>query len=497
MMAEQAYVAVDLGASGGRVLAGRFDGERMELEELHRFENGAVPAAGGLFWDVLGLWQQLLSGLRAAAGRGLAIRSVGVDTWGVDFALLGPGDVLLENPHCYRDPRTAGQMEDALRRVGRETIFSHTGLQFMPINTLYQLMAVASRQRWLLDAAQRLLMIPDLFHWLLCGEKSNEFTNATTTQFFNPRAGRWATELLAQLELPTHFLGEIAPPGTRLGPLLPEVQRETGLGGVHVVLPGTHDTASAVLAVPAEREVSRRPEWCYVSMGTWALMGTEVPSPVLSPRCLERTFTNEGGVGGTIRLLKNITGLWLVQECRRVWAAAGRAYTWEDLNRLSAAAPALRCFVDPDAAEFQAPGDMPGAMREFCRRTGQPVPADEGSVVRCALESVAMRCRQVLAALEELTASRIGVIHIVGGGTRNTQLCQAIADACARPVVAGPIEATALGNVLVQAMADGAISGVSQAREVVRASVALVHYEPHDTALWDAAYERFAHVRPA
>lgn len=496
-MAEHVYLAADLGASGGRVLAGRFDGRRMQLDEIHRFENGAVPAAGGLFWDVLGLWQQLLAGLRAAASRGLAIRSVGVDTWGVDFALLGPDDVLLENPHSYRDPRTAGMMDDALRRVGRETIFAHTGLQFMPINTLYQLMAVAARQRWLLDTARRLLMIPDLFHWLLSGEKSNEFTNATTTQFFNPRTGRWATELLAQLGLPTHFLGEIAPPGTRLGPLLPEVIRETGLNGVQVVLPGTHDTASAVLAVPAEGEVAGQPEWCYISMGTWALMGAEVPGPVLSPRCLERTFTNEGGVGGTIRLLKNITGLWLVQECRRVWAGAGRSYTWEELNRLSAAAPALAAFVDPDAAEFQAPGDMPAAMREFCRRTGQPAPADEGGVVRCALESVAMRCRQVLAALEDLTASSIRVIHIVGGGTRNGQLCQAIADACARPVIAGPVEATAMGNVLVQAMADGAISGVSQAREVVRASTELVHYEPRDAAAWDAAYERFARVRPA
>ncbi len=495
-MAEHAYLAADLGASGGRVLAGRFDGRRMQLDEIHRFENGAVPAAGGLFWDVLGLWRELLTGLRAAAGRGLAIRSVGVDTWGVDFALLGPGDVLLENPHSYRDPRTSGMMEEALRRLGRETIFAHTGLQFMPINTLYQLMAVAARQRWLLDAACRLLMIPDLFHWLLSGEKSNEFTNATTTQFFNPGAGGWAMELLARLELPTHFLGEILQPGTRLGPLLPEVSRETGLAGVQVVLPGTHDTASAVLAVPAERAVSAQPEWCYISMGTWALMGVEVPAPVLSPACLERTFTNEGGVGGTIRLLKNITGLWLVQECRRVWAAAGRTYTWEDLNRHSAAAPGLACFVDPDAAEFQTPGDMPAAIREFCRRTGQPVPEDEGGVVRCALESVAMRCRQVLTALEELTGGSIRVIHIVGGGTQNAQLCQAIADACARAVVAGPVEATALGNVLVQAMADGVLSGVSQAREVVRASASLVHYEPQNTAAWDAAYERFARIRP-
>lgn len=496
-MAEKTYLAADLGASGGRVLAGRFNGRRMQLEEIHRFENGAVPAAGGLFWDVLGLWRELLTGLRSAAGRGLAVRSVGVDTWGVDFALLGPDDVLLENPHSYRDPRTAGMMEEALCRLGRETIFAHTGLQFMPINTLYQLMAVAARQRWLLDAARRLLMIPDLFHWLLSGEKSNEFTNATTTQFFNPGAGGWATELLTQLELPVHFLGDILQPGTRLGPLLPEVSRETGLAGVEVVLPGTHDTASAVLAVPAERAVAVRPEWCYISMGTWALMGVEVPAPVLSAACLERTFTNEGGVGGTIRLLKNITGLWLVQECRRVWAAAGRTYTWDDLSRYSAAAPALACFVDPDAAEFQTPGDMPAAIREFCRRTGQPVPGEKGGVVRCALESVAMRCRQVLAALEELTGGGIRVIHIVGGGTQNAQLCQAIADACARAVIAGPVEATALGNVLVQAMADGVLSGVSQAREVVRASAALVHYEPQNTAAWDAAYERFARVRPA
>lgn len=490
-MAEQTFLAVDLGASGGRVVAGAFDGQRLRLDELHRFENRAVWAAGGLFWDLLGLWSHVCDGLRVAASRCSEVKSVGVDTWGVDFGLLGRGDVLLENPRSYRDPRSEGMLDRVLQTVSREDIFAQTGLQFIPINTLYQLYALRAGGSPLLDAAESLLLMPDLFHWLLTGTKSNEFTNATTTQFFNSARGAWATELLQKLDLPHHLLGEVAQPGTRLGPLLPRVAADTGLTKTEVVLPGTHDTASAVLAVPASGPTNERPNWCYISSGTWLLMGVEVPRPVINDDCLRLNFTNEGGVGGTIRLLKNIAGLWLLQECRRAWRQAGRDLSWEQINGLIEAAPPLAAMVDPDDPSFLAPDDMPRAIQNFCRRTGQQPPETEGAIARTAIESVALKARWVLGGLERLVGGPIGVIHIVGGGTQNRALCQAIADACARPVLAGPVEATAIGNVMMQATAAGAVASIGEARQIVRESFAVEQFEPRDTAAWNEAYQRF------
>jgi rhamnulokinase len=491
-MAEKACIAVDLGASGGRVLTGRFDGERLEIDELHRFENRAIEAAGSLYWDVLQLWSHVRDGLRAAASRlGRSIESVGVDTWGVDFALLGRGDVLLENPHSYRDPRSDGMMARALAMVGREEIFRQTGLQFMPINSLYQLMSLRVNRSPLLDVTESLVLMPDLFHWLLTGAKGNEFTNSTTTQFFNTAQCCWATELLAQLDLPTHILGEVLEPGTRLGCLRPQVAKDTGLADVDVILPGTHDTASAVLAVPAASQISDKPSWCYISSGTWLLMGVELPRPVINDDCLRLNFTNEGGVGQTVRLLKNITGLWLMQECRRVWREQGRDETWEQIACQAEAATPLASLVDPDHAAFQSPGDMPAAIQDFCRRTEQAVPQSVGEIARCAIESVAMKSRWVLSGLEKLVGHRLETIHIVGGGTQNRALCQATADACGRPVVAGPVEATAIGNVLMQSIASGAIGSIAEAREIVRRSFSIFRYEPREVARWNQEYGRF------
>ncbi len=496
-MAEQVYLAVDLGASSGRVLAGLFDGRRLQLEELHRFPNGAVDFGGSLQWNVLSLWSHIQAGLRAGHAKfGDRIRSVGVDTWGVDFALLGRDDVLLGNPVSYRDRRTDGMMDRAIKQVGRGTIFEHTGLQFMTINTLYQLLALRVQNSPWLESAKTFLMIPDLFHWLLSGVKVNEVTNATTTQFFNPARRNWATELLASLDLPTNLFAKLAEPGTNLGKLRASVATETGLSGVDVVLPGTHDTASAVLAVPAESKPGVRPDWCYISSGTWSLIGVETPQPVLSPLCLEQTFTNEGGIGGTTRLLKNITGLWLVQECRRIWAqssptAAEGDFGWEVLTRQAAAATPLRSFIDPDDASFTAPTNMPEAIQAFCRRTNQPVPQSPGEIVRCAVESLALKSRMMLERLETLVGGRLETIHIVGGGTQNKQLCQATADACGRRVIAGPVEATAIGNVLMQAIAAGAVSDVAQARRVVRESFPVEECAPRDSAAWNEAYARF------
>jgi len=339
-----------------------------------------------------------------------------------------------------------------------------------------------------------LLMMPDLFHWLLTGEKCNEMSDASTSQFYDPVAGDWARELLEKFGLPTKILGRIAQPGTILGPLRTKLAEEFGLSGTRVVLPGSHDTASAVMAVPAASKPGARPDWCYISLGTWALMGIESPRPVVNEQVAKLNFTNEGGVGGTTRLLKNITGLWLVQECRRVWNRSGENLHWEDLNRLGAAQRPLRSFVNPDAHDFLAPADMPEAIRRFCQNSGQTVPDDKGSVLRCALESIAMKFRQVLGYLEALAGGRIETIHIVGGGIQNKQLCQAAADACGRRVVAGPIEATATGNVMMQAVAAGDVASIAEAREVIRRSFPVEEFEPKNTAAWDEAYPRFLKV---
>ncbi len=491
-MSDKAYLAIDMGASSGRHVVGRFDGQKLRLEEVFRFDNGPVEMAGHLHWNLLGLWSSVCQGLRAAAAaQGAApVASVGIDTWGVDFGLLDAADELLGNPYHYRDSRTNGMMERAFATVSRAEIFRHSGLQFMQFNTLYQLLAMKLAGSPLLDIARTFLMMPDLFHWLLTGVKCNERSNASTSQFYDPVRGGWATELLDRFGLPAAILGRIAEPGTNLGRLRPGVAAETGLAA-DVVLPGTHDTASAVMAVPAQSTPGQRPDWCYISLGTWALMGVEMPQPLVNDQVLQLNFTNEAGVGDTTRLLKNICGLWLVQECRRRWNQDGRNWNWEDLNRRAAAARPLVSLIDPDAAEFLAPDDMPAAIRDFCRRTGQAVPGDEGAVIRCALESIAMKFRHVLGMCEALIGGRIETIHVVGGGTRNRQLCQAAADACGRRVVAGPVEATATGNLMVQAIAAGDVGSIAQARQIIRRSFDVQEYEPRETAAWDDAYPRF------
>lgn len=490
--ASKVYLAVDLGASSGRVVAGLFNGGQLTLEEGYRFENGPVRAAGRLHWDLLNQWSHVQTGLRDAAHRyGKRVASVGVDTWGVDFGLLGRNDELLGNPYHYRDQRTAGLLPIAFETVPREEIFEETGVQFMEINTLYQLIAMRRQNSPLLDSAQTLLMIPDLFHWLLTGEKANEYTDVSTSQCYNPRTRDWSRNMLEKFGIPTGMLGNIVQPGARLGRLLPAVADETGLGGVEVVLPGTHDTASAVMAVPAASQPGAKPNWCYISSGTWSLMGVETPEPVINQRVYELNFTNEGGVGGTTRLLKNIAGLWLVQECRRIWKQEGHEYGWEELTRRAGEQPPLISLINPDDPCFTAPKDMPAAIREYCQRTGQVPPTSEGAVIRCALESLALRYRMVLGYLEELIDGRLDTIHIVGGGTQNRLLCQMAADACNRRVVAGPVEATAIGNVMMQVVSDGGVSSIAEAREIVRSSFKVEEYHPKMPWPWNDAYERF------
>jgi len=485
-MARDVALAVDLGASGGRLVAGAFDGRLIELEEIHRFDNGPVAMGGQLIWDLPRLWQEVAEGLRAAGSRhGRAVRSVGVDTWGVDFGFLGADGQLLANPVCYRDPRTRGMLAAAERTVSRAEIFAATGLQFMEINSLYQLLAMQAAGSSVLAAAERLLMIPDIFHWLLGGERSNERTNATTSQCFDPRANDWAFPMIERFGLPRRVFGPVVAPGTTLGPLRPEVAADAGLAAARVVVPGTHDTASAVAAVPALDPPSARPDWCYVSLGTWALVGAELDRPLVTPECLARNFTNEGGVGGTTRLLKNVCGLWLVQQCRAAWQRAGKGWTWDQLTALAAEAPPLATLVDPNHESLVAPADMPDAIRGLARASGEPVPESTAAVVRTALESVAAAIRRTLDELAQLIGRRPDRVHVVGGGVKNRLLCQMIADATDRPVVAGPVEATAIGNLLVQfAARDGQVD-LRAIRGIVRDSFELAHYEPRDAARWN------------
>lgn len=505
MAAQKKILAFDLGAESGRGILGLFDGQRLQLKLVHRFPNGPVRTLDALHWDALRLHSDMLATLRLCASEPGGIDSLGVDTWGVDFALLGRGGVLLGNPRHYRDPHTDGILESAFARVPRRELFRQTGLQFMRFNTLFQLLAMQRDRSPLLDVAETLLFMPDLFHYFLTGIKVNEFTDASTSQMLDPLTRNWAYDLLKMFALPAHVLGTIVQPGTVLGPLRSSVASDAGLRPIPVIAPAAHDTASAVAAVPADvsahfappssqdwaltTQVSRR--WCYISSGTWSLMGVELPAPLINDKALEYNFTNEGGVGGTTRFLKNIMGLWLVQQCRRAWERAGQSYTYDQLTQMAAAAPAFTSLINPDDRSFILPADMPAGIADFCRRTGQPAPLEPGSVVRCALESLALRYRWVLDRLEELTGHRLDIIHIVGGGSQNELLCQFTADACNRPVKAGPVEATAIGNVLVQAIGLGVLGSLAEAREVVRRSFAVRKYEAHQPEAWVQPYKRF------
>ena len=490
-MAEKVYLAVDLGAESGRVMAGLWNGKKLRLEEINRFPNGAVALGETIRWDVLRLWSEIQNGL-AIAGKnfGKRIVSVGADTWGVDFVLLNRQDEVLGQPYHYRDARTNGLMARAFKKVPRAEIYAQTGLQFMQFNSLYQLLAWQRHSPALLDAADTLLFMPDFLHWALCGVKRAEFTIASTSQFVHPLQRNWSLPLLKKLGLPTHFLPRIIPPGTTLGNFRKSLGESTGLAGVKVVAPPSHDTASAVAGVPTAN--TGQANWAYISSGTWSLMGVEVKKAALTPRALALNMTNEGGIDGTYRLLKNIMGLWLVQQCKRSFDAAGKKYEYSQLAALAAKAKPLRSIVNLNDPRFLNPPDMPRAIQDFCRETRQPVPKTEAELVRCAYESLALKYREVLGSLEELTGERIEVIHIVGGGSQSQLLNQFAADACQRPVVTGPVEATALGNLLTQIRADGELGSLAEMREVVQASSQVQNYEP---AAGNEAADRFAELQ--
>jgi rhamnulokinase len=489
-MSDSHYLAIDLGAESGRGMLACLSGGRLTLSELCRFPNVPVRLQEGLHWDILRLWSEIRGAL-ALAGKekGRALSGIGVDTWGVDFALLDRHGALLANPYHYRDGRTDGMLREAFRRVPRENVFAQTGIQVMQINTLYQLLAMSMRGSPVLELAETILTIPDLINYWLTGRAVCEFTNATTTQCFDPREGTWARALLRKLGIPTKIFPAVHQPGTKLGELLPFVGDEVGLGQTPVLLPACHDTGSAVVAVPAEGK-----DFAWLSCGTWSILGVEVPEPVIDDRTLESNFTNEGGVLHTTRLSKNIMGLWLVQECKRMWARDGDDLSYDALTRLASEAPPLVSVFDADDPVFLNPGDMPSRIRDLCKRTKQKVPDDRGALVRAALESIALKYRWVLTRLEAIVGKRLEPIHMVGGGTQNRLLCQLTADATGRSVVAGPVEATATGNALMQAIALGHLGSLEDARAVVRRSFALQTYEPKPGRAWDDAYARLLGV---
>lgn len=485
------FAAIDLGAESGRVVLGSIGDSKLELKELNRFPNGPVRTGDELHWDVLRLWSEMKAGVALAGREPGGIQGIGIDTWGVDFGLLGRGDVLLGNPSHYRDARTNGILERAFEIVPKREIFEQTGIQFMQFNTIFQLLAMKLGGSVLLDTAETLLMMPDLFNFWFTGRKCVEFSNATTTQAYNPKTNKWATDLIDRLGVPTKIFPEIVASGTVLGPVRPDVAEEVSIGNVPLIAPAQHDTGAAVAAVPAERNKG----WAFLSSGTWSLMGMEVPAPIISETSFKYNFTNEGGVNGTYRFLKNIMGLWLVQECRRTWQREGQEYSYSELADMAGAAKPFLAVLDPDDPSFLAPGDMPARIVEYCRKTGQRAPSTPGEFVRVCLESLAMTYRQTLRRIEECTGRKAEVIHIVGGGTQNQHLSQWAADATGCTVVCGPIEATAAGNIAVQAVATGVFKDIWEARDLVRRSFDVAVYQPADTGRWDAPFKKFEHLR--
>lgn len=485
-MSNRKCLAFDLGAESGRAVLGELDGQLLKLSEIHRFPNEPLLLPDGLHWDALRLEHEIENGLaKAAAVSGPEFAGIAVDTWGVDFAFLGRGDVFLGEPYHYRDHRTDQILAKAFNLMPRDAIYAGTGIQILPFNTLYQLLAMRIQSSPLLECAETLLLMPGLFTYLLTGIKTNDASIASTSQCFDMRGGDWAWDILKRFAIPARFFDPVATPGTIVGPLRRAVADKTGARGMVIAATG-HDTASAVAGVPIEPGRSM-----YISCGTWSLAGVEIPEPIINAQAYEAGFTNEGGADGTICFLKNILGLWLVQECRRVWSQRGEAHDYSELTSLAAKAPAFGLILDPNDQAFLNPADMPSAISAYASRTGQAKPGTVGEFVRAALEGLALSYRRTLMVLEKILGWRIEVIHMVGGGIKNELLCQFTADATGRPVIAGPMEATAAGNILVQAMALGMIDNLSGAREIVRRSFDLRTYDPGPAGPWDEAFARF------
>lgn len=484
------FFAFDLGAENGRVILGKLENRQLSIRELRRFSNQIVEIEGHLHWDVYRLFDEMKNGMRIWVSEfDQTPESLAVDTWGVDFALLDSNGQIIDLPFTYRDSRTDGMMEEFHKLIPSQRIYELTGIQMMPINSLYQLYSMVREKSPLLDSTLDLLFIPDIFNYLLTGEMKSEFTFATTSQLYNPIKEDWEIELFGELQVSMGIMQEIVQPGTVIGNLREDVAKETGFEKIKVVSCASHDTASAVAAIPAEGE-----NWAYISSGTWSLMGVEVREPILTEKALACNFTNEGGVDGTFRFLKNIMGLWLVQECKRVWDQSHLFYDYSELIEMAISVPPFNMIIDPDRPEFLNPPNMLKAISNYCLRTEQTSPQTPAEFIRCILESLALKYRMVLDQLNEIHQNPIKQIHVVGGGSQNQLLCQFTADATGLPVIAGPVEATAIGNVMVQAMALGYINSLAEIREIVRNSIEPIVYKPKDGKDWEEAYERFQEI---
>ena len=490
-MSSRYYAACDLGAESGRVILGTVTGGQLILEEVHRFPTGATRIQNSLRWNVVRIFDELKAGLQKVAARGVQVTSISVDSWGVDYALFNERQPLLAMPYQYRDSRTDKTYESSIEKVGRDKIFAETGIQFMQINTLYHLIADVQNNPDVLGIADQFLTIADYFNYLFCDVARNEVSLASTSQIYNPKTGDWSSELIEAFDLPKQLFPEIVASGTRLGPLTDELAKELGLNDVEVIATCSHDTGAAVAAVPAEEG----DDWAYLSSGTWSLIGVELPSPLINDEVCKNNFTNEAGFGGTTRFLKNITGLWILQESRRAWHLQGNELDYVEINQLAEQAEPLRSLINPNDTRFFSPLDMPGEIADYCRETNQPVPETPGQFARCILESLALLYRQTLDTIEQMTGRTIRRLHIVGGGSQSALLNQFAASATGRAVLTGPVEATAAGNVLIQAVALGDLESLSAMRKLVRDSFSISSYQPESAEQWQAAMTRFEQLQ--
>ena len=481
-------LAFDFGASSGRAIIGSFDGKKITLKEVHRFTNDPVDLGGTLYWDVLRLFYEIKQGIVKAKIAG-GFDSIGIDTWGVDFGLIDKNGRLLENPVHYRDKRTSGLVEESFKSVPRQKMYDITGIQFMELNTLFQLISLKKQRPEMLERADKMLFMPDLFAYFLTGKMCSEYSIASTSQLIDINTRSWSKELLDAFGIKESLFAPLTEPGTQLGNLSKEICEECGVESVPVISVCGHDTQSAITAVPCESG-----DFAFLSSGTWSLFGTELQKPIVNETSLKINITNEGGFGGTTGFLKNIIGLWLIQESRRQWQREGKDYSYADLEKLALSEEPFKCFIDPDAPEFVPQGNIPERVREFCRKTGQYVPESVGEIMRCIYESLAMKYRMTFEKLCECTGKDYPVIHVIGGGTKDGLLCRMTASSCGKIVKAGPIEATVMGNVAVQLMSDGTIGSISEARKAVAASESLKTYEPENTDEWIKAYESFVKI---
>lgn len=481
-------LAFDFGASSGRAIIGSFENGKITLKEVHRFSNDPVKLNGTLYWDVLRLFHEIKQGIVKAKIAG-GFDSIGIDTWGVDFGLIDKEGRLLENPVHYRDLRTAGLVEEAFKTIPKEKLYNITGIQFMELNTLFQLIALRRQRPDLLERADKMLFMPDLLAYFLTGKKCAEYSIASTSQLLDLENRTWSDEILEGFDIPKSLFADLVEPGTVLGELTDEICEECGVDKVPVISVCGHDTQSAITAVPCVEG-----DFAFLSSGTWSLFGTELDAPIVDETSLNINITNEGGFGGSTGFLKNIIGLWLIQESRRQWQREGKDYSYAELEKLALAEEPFKCFIDPDAPEFTPQGNIPGRVQEFCKKTGQYVPQTVGEIMRCIYESLAMKYRLTFEKLCECTKKDYPVIHVIGGGTKDGLLCRMTANSCDRTVKAGPIEATVMGNVAVQLMSDGTIESIPKARQAVADSEELKIYEPQDTDAWKNAYPEFLKI---